>query len=70
MRTFKINAPIGLALAPEGPLSEKQLREFAIQINQNEEYRETWVEKIEKDEIESVIEWLEGIGYKVEAVDK
>ena len=70
MKKYILKAPVGTYLAPEGPIDDKQLREFALEINNNEEGREIWEEKIQKDEIESVVEWLEGIGYEIEIVDK
>ena len=68
-KKYTIKAPVGTYLAPEGPIDENQLREFALQINNNEEGQDVWIEKIQKDDIESVVEWLEGIGYEIEAVE-
>lgn len=70
MKIYKVEAPVGSNLAPEGPVGESQLREFAIQVNQSEEYRDTWVEKITKDGIEEVVEWLKGAGFEVEEVEQ
>lgn len=67
-KLYKISAPIGTEVLPKEKLAEKELREFATQLIKEPSEREIWAEKFQKDEIESVVEWLIQAGYKIEAV--
>lgn len=65
IKTFKITAPLGNNVIPKEKMSEQELREFALQILQNEELGDVWVEKIQQDPIAEVVEWLTQSGYQI-----
>ena len=64
-KKFKVIPPVGNIVVPKEVLTESDLREFALQINNNEENREIWVEKIEKDDVSEVVEWFRGAGFTI-----
>lgn len=68
-KTFNVKAPVGNIIAKD-VMTEAELRAFAIQINNNEEYGDTWREKMEKDEIDEVVEWFRGAGYTITDMEK
>lgn len=67
-RLYKIIAPLGNNVLPKDTMTEEELRQFALQILQNEELGDVWVEKIQKDPIAEVVEWLNQTGYQVKAL--
>ena len=64
-KTYKVSAPIGSIVIPKEQMTEKELREFVVQLIQDPQESETWREKAEKDPIGSVVEWLENNGYSI-----
>jgi len=66
-KTFKINAPIGNLVIPKEIMNEKELRDYALQIIQDDEESAPWREKIEKDDVTEVVDWLKRAGFTVEA---
>ena len=67
-KKFKVIPPTGNIVVSKEVLTEAELREFALQINNNEENRDVWVEKIEKDPIDEVVEWFRGAGFIIAEV--
>lgn len=67
-KLYKVSAPIGNIIVPKEKMTEKELREFAIQLIQDPEENATWQEKAAKDPIESVVEWLSSNGYQVQVL--
>jgi hypothetical protein len=67
-RLWEVKPPIGNLMVPKPQMNEKDLREYALQINQNEDQVDVWKEKVEKDPIDTVIEWLRMSGYTVTEV--
>jgi hypothetical protein len=65
MKEYKVEAPIGNVVVPKEVMNEKELRDFASQIANNSVPPEVWQEKVQKDEIELVVEWLNQAGYSV-----
>ena len=63
MPKYKVSAPVGNIVLPKAEMNEKELREFALQIMNQEDMAEVWKEKIEKDEISDIIDWLRTAGY-------
>ena len=70
MPKYKVESPIGNIVVPKNALTEQELREFVIQIISDSSQRETWLEKANKDPIESVVDWLITAGYKVKEKDE
>lgn len=68
IKKFSVKAPVGNFVVDKDVMTEAELRAFAIQINNNEEYAETWREKMEKDEIDEVVEWFRGAGYIISEI--
>jgi len=66
MKTYKINPPVGSNIITKPFLTEEELREYCLKIIQDPDEAKVWKEKIEKDPIEHVVEWLKVIGYQVE----
>jgi len=67
IRTWKVEAPIGLDIVTANLMNEAELRQFAknlVKEPKTEEYA-AWMEKIEKDSVEQVVEYLVGLDYKV-----
>ena len=65
-KRYKISPPIGTIIVPKAIMTEKDVREFAPQIVQDPEVKsEVWLEKIAKDSIEDVVDWLRSAGYIV-----
>lgn len=64
-KQYKLQAPIGNTIIPKEVMNEKELREFMPQLIQDPEILEIWTEKVSKDPIEEVVEWLQKSGYKV-----
>lgn len=60
-KTYTLSAPIGNAIAPEGPINEQQLREFGAQLSADD----TWKAKFDGDPIEDVLQYFKTAGYKV-----
>lgn len=69
-KAFKLLAPVGSIVTFKESMTEKEIREFTLQIlsNQADEEMDVWEEKIKKDPIESVIEYLRSAGYIVEQI--
>ncbi len=69
IRTWKVEAPVGLDIVTANLMNEAELRQFAKQRvkNLNADDTAVWLEKMEKDDIDEVIEYLErSLEYKVE----
>lgn len=64
-KLYKLEAPMGSIVIPKEYMTEKELREFAPQLIQDPTALASWQEKIDKDPIEELIEWLVQAGYKV-----
>lgn len=64
-KTYKISAPLGTTLVPKDTMTEAELRSFASQLVQEADQVDVWKEKVAKDPIESVVEWLNQVGYDV-----
>lgn len=70
-KVFKILAPMGITVTFKESMTEKELRELALQIMQKDgggEFDQVWKEKIEKDGIEQVVEYLTELGYIVSQI--
>lgn len=67
-KKYAVNMPVGNLVTPSEPMSEKELRTFVGQIQQDADVAEVWREKAEKDPIEEVIQWLVTAGYTVNEV--
>lgn len=67
-RLYKIKAPLGNNVVPKEIMNEEELRSFALQILENQELGDVWVEKIQKDPIAEVVEWINKVGYEVSLV--
>ena len=63
---YKLVAPLGNIIVPKEIMNEQEVREFAAQLVQEAAESDVWKEKVAKDSIESIVEWLQSIGYKVE----
>jgi len=59
---YSVVAPVGSS-SIVNLLDEKELRALANRANTAGD--PVWAEKIDKDPIESVVEWLEQIGYNI-----
>jgi len=68
LKKFKISTPVGNIVIGKEIVTEAELRQFALQINNNEENADVWREKIEKDDISEVLEWLKGAGYLIDEI--
>jgi len=64
-KQYKLQAPIGTTVIPKEIMSEKELREFMPQLIQDPEMLEIWTEKVSKDPIDEVVDWLRQAEYKV-----
>ena len=64
-KTYKVSAPVGSIVTPKDVMTEKELREFMPQLVADPEQNETWKEKVAKDPIEELINWLRMSGFKV-----
>lgn len=69
-KKYKVIPPVGSIVVAKEFLTEAELRTFALQINNVEENREVWAEKIEKDPVEQVVEWFRGAGFTVTEHEK
>jgi len=65
-KTFKIQAPVGNIVVPKNVMNDAELRDFALQLIQDDGSMEVWREKVEKDELSEVLAWLRGAGFTVE----
>jgi len=65
-KTFKIKAPIGTSIVSNEIMTEEQLRNHALQLLQEKD--NIWTEKITKDPIEDVVEWLRNLEYQITEV--
>jgi len=63
---YKLVAPLGNIIVPKEIMNEQEVREFAAQLVQDAAESDVWKEKVAKDSIESIVKWLQSIGYKVE----
>ena len=66
--SYKIKAPIGNTIVPKEVMTEKEVRQFALDLLQESEDQDTWREKIQKDSIAEVIDWLKNLSYEVKEV--
>lgn len=66
MKKYKIKAPIGTSIVPNEEMNEDQLRNHALQLLQEKD--DIWTEKITKDPIEDVVDWLRNLEYKIEEI--
>jgi hypothetical protein len=57
-RKFKVKAPLGSLVASKEVMTESEVREFALQLINDSEEREIWKQKVEKDPIEDVLNWV------------
>ncbi len=68
-KKYKISPPLGNIMIPKEIMTEQEVREFAPQIVQDSDMTsDTWREKITKDPIEDVVDWLRSAGYIVNEV--
>ena len=65
IKQFKIIAPIGTIIIPKEVMTEQELREYAMQLVSEADRADVWREKVEKDTIESVVDWLKQLGYQI-----
>lgn len=70
MTKYKIKPPLGSVVISKEYMTEQELRDFALQIVSEPDTTEgkIWVEKITKDSIADVVEWLTRSGYEVEEI--
>lgn len=80
--TYKIFPPLGSMVLSKEIMTEAELRDFAYQVvnqgrdNASEElgqvsdadYESVWAEKVKKDPIADVVEWLKPLGYQITEV--
>ena len=66
-KTYHVKQPLGNHLLPKEVMLEGELREYAMQVLQPQDGTSemTWQEKIQKDPIDNVVEWLKALGYTV-----
>lgn len=64
-KKYIIQAPAGSIVAPQGAVSENVVRSFALQIIQDADAVAVWSEKIEKDPIADILDFLRGAGYGI-----
>lgn len=71
-KKYKVSAPSGSTIISipykpntENVFTEKELREYAMQLIHDPSWTDSWKEKVSKDPIESVIEWLSSAGYQI-----
>ena len=62
---YKITPPISTIIIPKELMTESDLRDFIPQLIQDSEQSEVWREKVAKDPVEYLIEWLKQSGYEV-----
>lgn len=62
---YKITPPIGTIMVPKETMTESELRGFIPQLIQDSDQAEIWLEKVAKDPVDNLIEWLTQSGYKV-----
>lgn len=70
-KTFKVQAPIGNSIIPKEVMTERELRDHALQLltpEQQKDPQDTWTRKIKEDEVEEVAEWLQNLGYQVKLI--
>lgn len=63
MKEYKVTPPIGNITVPKEVMNEKELREFAKEILPQGDV--IWTEKIEKDPIELIVDYLRRSSYQV-----
>jgi hypothetical protein len=67
VKTYKIKAPIGNIVVPKDKLNEDELRQFALQLVTTDDVA-VWRDKILKDPIDEIAEWLRNLEYEIEEV--
>jgi len=69
-KLYRVSPPesIFVSAVSKPEMDEEQLREFTMQIIQDPSQADTWREKILKDPVENVLEWLKASGFIVEIV--
>ena len=67
-RKFKVATSLGNYIAPKEEMTESEVREFALQLIQDAEEREVWREKVEKDDIEDIIKWVNITNITIEEI--
>ena len=68
-KKYKISPPLGNFILPKEIMTEQEVKEFVLTMVQDSDMAsETWREKIAKDPIEDVIDWLRSAGYIVNEV--
>lgn len=65
-RKFKIKTSLGSYIAPKEIMTESEVREFALQLINDSEERAVWAEKVEKDPIEDVLNWVNLTEFTIE----
>jgi|CXWL01.1.fsa_nt_gi hypothetical protein len=66
---YKIKPPFGSNIVSKEVMTETELRAFVPQIMGDAEAAEVWKEKVAKDKIEDIIDWLRSAGYIVTEVE-
>jgi len=68
VKKYKIISPLGNVVIPHEIMTGKQLRAFTMQLMEANTESEVWHEKILKDPIAEVIDWLRRTNYGVEEI--
>lgn len=63
-KMYTLSAPVGNAIAPQGPVTEQGLRDFGAQISADD----TWKAKFAGDPISDVLEYFRTAGYVITEV--
>jgi hypothetical protein len=67
MTQYKVKSPVGNLVPPQEIMNDENLRLFAASLIMGSD--EVWKEKLQKDEIKDVIEWMSQAGYQIEKVE-
>lgn len=68
-KKWRIVAPVGNLIVAKDQMTEQELRDYGLSLIQDtDDQSKTWEEKVKKDPIENVTEWLEMQGYTITEV--
>lgn len=67
-RKFKVKTSLGSYIAPKETMTESEVREFALQMINDESEKEVWREKIAKDDIGDILRWVNITNITIEEI--
>ena len=64
-KKWRVSPPLGSIMVPKEVMNEEEVREFAVQMIAEPSQLEVWKEKLLKDSMQDVLDWLTKAGYSI-----